>query len=52
MRVNHAGILVPLCTPLYGNESDIGNYVGMKGSLSSWMRIGILIDAGVEGQRG
>lgn len=49
-RVYHAGIFVPLCKPLY--EYDIGNYVGMKGSVSSWMKIGILIDAGEEGQKG
>lgn len=47
--VNHVGFLVPLCKP-----SNTANYGGLKGSISSRMKIGILMDAEFEvyGRRG
>lgn len=50
--VNHVGF--PVLSTVYSPESNTANYGGLKGSISSRMKIGILMDAGFEvyGARG
>lgn len=49
MRVSHVAPSPPLLTTMYGSESNTRNHAGMKGSITSWMKIGILMGAGVDG---
>lgn len=42
-------MLAPSKTAACCNESNTGNYVGMKGSMAYWRKTGILMDAGVDG---